>query len=271
MILVAFLSAVGLSTFDELFQFHLSHRTFDVSDIAKDAWGTMIGLILVLFVSETYGTINLRRQSIRHKTIRSYLRDPLSVLVLTGLFSLTVMVISPLLTEYNYIGVSIALSLGVFFIAVTGIHLSQFRLFRFGLPCLAGLIVIALTVSILLHRNTYINYATPRLTVYKGIPIPFFDVLIYTDGMARPVDKKHLFYAQDQKFFLGKKPDILLVGSGFQGEGGKGFNVEEGTTFIYNRNTQDGTQVIILKTPAACRAFNRLKRAGKNVLFVIHT
>jgi len=85
------------------------------------------------------------------------------------------------------------------------------------------------------------------------------------------VDKKHFFNGQDQQFFLSQKPDILLIGSGHHGKGGKGFKIEEGSTFSYNEHILKGTQIIILKTPDACKVFNRLKKEGKKVLFVIHS
>jgi len=45
--LITYLAAVVFSTFDETFQKHMSHRVFDISDIAKDAWGVLIGLVLL--------------------------------------------------------------------------------------------------------------------------------------------------------------------------------------------------------------------------------
>ena len=62
----------------------------------------------------------------------------------------------------------------------------------------------------------------------------------------------------------------IVIGSGADGLGGRGFIKESAHQFIYNPHTQRGTQVIILKTPEACQVFNRLKRERKNVLFVLH-
>ena len=94
--------------------------------------------------------------------------------------------------------------------------------------------------------------------------------MIYPDGLPRLVDKKHFFNNQDKKFFLDHEPSILLIGSGWAGKGGKGFNKEDGTYFTFSSLTIKSTQVIILKTQEACKLYNRLRREGKNVLFIIH-
>ena len=104
-----------------------------------------------------------------------------------------------------------------------------------------------------------------------GVPVVFFDVLVFPDGSFRPVDKKHYFNTRDHTFFLKRKPDILLIGSGYEGRGGKGFFDTTPNQFIYNPYIRQGTQLIILPTPDACELFNRMKRAQKNVLFVIHS
>ncbi len=270
MIFVSVLSALAMSTFDELFQFFLSHRTFDVSDIAKDMWGAMMGVVLVLFVSETYGSVDLRLKSIRHKKIRDYFRYPLSALVIMGAFPLLLLLLSPLLTEHKYIGL-MAIIVPILFVTLfTIIHLSQLRSFRIVLQGVIVLILLTLTGSFLVHRNANINYVKPNLIVYKGLPVAFLDLMIYPNGLPRLVDKKESFNDQDQSFLLKQEPDILLIGSGFNGKGGKGFHIGEGSTFLYNKYLHRGTQVIILKTPDACKVFNRLKREGKNVLFIIH-
>jgi hypothetical protein len=106
--------------------------------------------------------------------------------------------------------------------------------------------------------------------VYKGIPIVFYDVMIFPNGTFRLVDKKHYFNSRDQTFFMEHKPDIIIIGSGAEGLGGRGFVKQSPHQFMYNPHIQRGTQVIILKTPEACEVFNRLKRERKNVLFVLH-
>jgi hypothetical protein len=85
------------------------------------------------------------------------------------------------------------------------------------------------------------------------------------------VDKKHYFKSRDQTYLKRRRPDILIIGTGYRGLGGQGFPHQRGSGFIYNPYTQRGTQVIILKSREACALYNQLKRDGKNVLFVLHT
>lgn len=270
MILASFFSAMGLSTFDEFFQLFFSGRIFDVCDIAKDMWGAMMGLVLVLFVSETYGTINFKNHTIWQRKLKDYLRYPLSALAITGLLALCAILISPLLTDHRHVGNFIMLFLAFFVIAMIIVHLLQLRRIRRVFITAVVICATLLAGSILINRNTYINYYRNGFTVYKGIPIPFFDLLVYPNDMPRLVDKKHFFNSQDKQFFYGLKPDILLIGSGSKGLGGKGFSVEYGTIFVYNRYRESGTQLIVLKTDEAVKVFNRLKKAGKHVLFVLN-
>ena len=270
MILLSFFSAVALSSFDELFQFRLSSRIFDISDIAKDSWGAMMGLVSVLFVSETYGSIELRKRSFRWKRINSFLHEPVAAMMVTAVFSLVLILISPLLTEHEYLSECTLISLGIFLPVMTLLYLARFRPFRIGVLSVVGVLALLLAGSFILNIDRNITRASSNIIVYKGMPIPYFDLLIYPDGLPRLTDKKRHFNHQDQRFFMNCNPDILLIGSGYGGTGGKGFRIESGTTVIYNSQARSVMQVIIMKTPEACSTFNRLKREGKRVLFVVH-
>jgi len=270
MILIALSSAVLMSLFDETFQYFMSDRVFDISDIAKDALGVYCGLILVLFVTESYGTIKLTRQSITQRRLKGYLRNPLSALVLVGALALSFILISPLLTEHEYWHFCLLACFGLFFIVMLIIHLFQFRLFKTAFISLGLAVMLLLSGSYAVNSSRNITYNSYGLTIYKGIPLPFFDIIIYPNGSFRLVDKKHYFRVQDKNYFLKQGADIILVGSGAEGKGGKGFDEGVGTHFIFNKYTLKGAQVIILPTPDACRKYNKLKKAGKSVLFVLH-
>jgi hypothetical protein len=69
---------------------------------------------------------------------------------------------------------------------------------------------------------------------------------------------------------LLRKPDIILIGTGRQDKGGKGFPRPDRHQFIFNPFTGRGTQVLTLPNADACKVFNKLKKDGKNVLFVLH-
>jgi hypothetical protein len=108
------------------------------------------------------------------------------------------------------------------------------------------------------------------LTVYKGVPVAYFDLMIHTDGTFRLVDKKHQFLVPDRTRFLKEQPDILLISSGEYGRGGNGFASKRTSQFVYNAYSGRGTHVLILNTRDACTTFNRLLKEHKNVLFVLH-
>ena len=50
--LYAFGLAGAISIFDEFFQNFMSQRVFDLSDVAKDLWGVVMGLIIINFIVE---------------------------------------------------------------------------------------------------------------------------------------------------------------------------------------------------------------------------
>ena len=271
MIVYSYFSAIGLSIFDETFQLFLSDRIFDVSDIAKDSWGTIVGLILVLFVSQTYGTIDFKSHTAWKRRPRDYFNDPLAALVVCGLLSLVVIMLSPLLTDFRHITIFIGLVIGLYIVVLLIWHFLQFKRFRIAFISLLIIILVTISGSYLKHRNDNFSHNRYGLMVYKGFPVPFFDLMIYPNGLPRLVDKKHFFNNMDRQFMMQQEPDILIIGIGFHGKGGNGFKVKEGPYFVYNRYTNNGTQIIILPTPRACEEFNRLKTENKNVLFIIHT
>ncbi|MDP8205637.1 MAG: VanZ family protein [Candidatus Electryonea clarkiae] len=270
MILYSFSSSLCMSTFDETFQFFMSNRIFDISDINKDALGAVFGLILVLFVSETYGTISVKLKTILKKNLVDYFKDPLSSLMLVSLFTVAFLFTSPLLTEHEYWYLNLLTGFCLFLFLMSIIHFSQYLKIRYLIAGIALITFISLSVSFAINFNKNIMYNSYGLTVYKGLPIPFFDIIIYQNGMIRLVDKKHHFRSNDRAYFFKQNPDILLIGSGSEGAGGKGFDTAKGTYFIFNKFNLKGTQVIILPTPEAYKKFNQLKEKNKNVLFVIH-
>ncbi len=271
MMTVTFFSAILISLFDETFQYFLSDRVFDLSDTAKDTLGVYCGLIIILFITETYGSIELKKGGFTQRRLRDYLRSPQSALFLTGAFAVSSILVSPLLTAHENWDASVISTLGLFLLIMLILHLSQFKLIKRVMIIMGLAAVLGLSISYgVNHKKNITRYAF-GLTVYKGIPLPFFDVLIYPNGYFHLVDKKHHFRPRDKEFFLKHKVDILLVGSGFRGRGGKGFEQPLGTHFIFNRFTGKGTQIIILPTPQAVKEYNRLKAAGKSVMFVLHS
>lgn len=266
---VTFFCAVGFSTFDEFFQRYLSNRVFDLSDTAKDVWGCVMGLVVVSMYSRL-PELKEGWKRLRHSRPREQFDNPLSVLILMAAFGLVFLSCASLLSEPEYPPLVALLSIGISALALA-VYLALFyRPTRIAVGVLALAGVLALGYNLVRHHGEQIALNRYGLTVYRGMPIPFFDVMIFPDGHYRLVDKKHSFTQRDQKRMLSEASDIILIGSGEKGLGGGGFPETAMVQFLRNPYSNGITQVIILKTPEACRVFNRLKQEGKNVLFVLH-
>ncbi len=268
--LVTYLVALSLSAFDEVFQMHMSSRVFDVSDIAKDLWGSLMGIAFIYLVVTERGNLARQWKRIRHRRLHYYLTHPPSLLVLMFAFAFLLLCYSSLLSEYEYCSYVVLLTLVSFTAFFFLLHFSQYRIFRYALIAAFACAVLLQAYFFVRYRSHNVVYNRHGLTVYKGIPILFFDVMIFPDGTFRLVDKKHYFNYRDQDFFKKQQTDIIVVSSGSRGEGGNGFPVKDPVQFIFNPYTQKGTQVIILENSRACELFNRLKDEGKNVLFILH-
>ncbi len=269
-ILIIFLKAAALSTFDEGAQVFLSDRIFDICDIAKDMWGALMGIIIVFLIVREGKDFKSRK--FRRRKLKDYLRFPSSVLVLGVVFSYIWLLIASSLTETEYIVEAVALTVIVFILVFFILHLSQFKVFQYFFTGLA-IVLIILFIWRVSSYEKQVKYESPGVTSYKGVPILYFDFIIFPSGGFRIVDKKEFFYKGDRYVLYRRKADILLIGSGPNGEGGQGF---EGTQFVenkyflYNPIANAGMQVLIFETPEACKVYNRLKSEGKKVLFIVH-
>jgi len=267
-VLYAFFIALAVSSFDEFFQLKMSNRVFDISDIAKDAWGVLIGMISVVFITNE-GPQILRSWKLRHRHFKGYLNNTFTILVLEMIFGLLLLIYSSLLTEVQYGWLTVAFTLSTFIPIWLLLHLTQFRISGPVIYLLLGGTLLTAGVRYF-SSDQQITYNKYGLTVYRGIPIPFFDIMIYPDGGFRLVDKKHFFNTRDRQTMLLMESDIILIGTGAQDRGGKGFPKPDRHQFIFNPFTGRGTQVLILPNVDACKVFNKLKKDGKNVLFVLH-
>ncbi|MFH2050346.1 MAG: VanZ family protein [bacterium] len=269
-ILISYITALCLSLFDEFFQMNMSSRVFDVSDIAKDLWGNLMGIILLyMFVSDP-SILSEQWKRIRHRKLKYYLTHSPSLLILMFIFALLLVIFGSLLSEVEYFGYVVLLTLVSFTIFFLLFHLSQFKKVKY---IIVGLLLCAIafqTYFYLKYSSKNIVYNQYGLAVYKGIPIFYFDFLVFPNESFRLVDKKHFFNNRDQNFLKKQKPDIIVISSGNDEKGGWGFPQNTPVQFIYNQYTQSGIEVIILKNSEACELFNRLKEEGKNVLFIYH-
>ena len=268
-ILFTFLTAIAISTFDEFIQIHISSRIFDIGDIGKDTWGAVIGMFFIFFVVKQ-GEIVKHSWKIREKKIVHYFQNPFSMLILEAIFTLILLFISSQLTNIEYLIHSIIITIALFLVFFFIWHLSQRKLFKKIIFGILIICIIAQSVLFLKYNKKDIIYNSYGITVYKGIPLLFFDVMIKENGFFRFVDKKHDFNTRDLKTIYHYSTDILLIGSGDKGLGGNGFPEKQMTQFVFNAVKMRPLQVIILKTPDACKKYNQLKKEGYNVLFIIH-
>jgi VanZ family protein len=268
--LLTFFFAATYSAVDEAFQMHMGSRVFDMGDIAKDVWGAAAGMGMLYVGSRRSRNLWTDVRELRKRELGAYLKSPASVFLLLFILGFLFLCFASVLTDPPYWKHILLFTVASFVVVFGLLHYSQFRAGKIVLLALVGICLVTQSFFFLKHRTEHVVYNRYGLTVYKGIPIPFFDVLFFPDGTFRLVDKKHYFNDRDRTFLLRQEPDILLIGSGSQGLGGKGFAGELPTHFVFNRFSQRGTQVIILPTPEACGLFNRLKQERKNVLFVLH-
>ncbi len=268
--LTVYLTALGLSTFDEFFQMHMSSRVFDISDIAKDLWGVLAGIVLVyLWVTDPS---DLRRQwgRIRHRNVRSYFSHPPSLLLIMFALAFSFLCYGSLLTDFDYVLAAAGLTLATTSILFAMLHWSRHEAVMSTIVVLTACAIVVQAYFLVKYRSAGVTHFEHGLTIYRGVPIPYLDFMVFPDGGFRLVDKKHYFNRRDQEFLKKQGADIILIGAGSQGLGGNGFPTREPVQFIYDQHRQRGTQVIILNSDEACVEFNRLKNEGKNVLFVLH-
>jgi len=270
-ILYTFVSAICISTSDEAIQILISSRVFDICDIAKDIWGAVIGMVAVFFIIEKAKIIR-NGWKFRQKKISDYFKNSFSLLFLEMIFAYFLLLISSILSNNEYLGTVLLITLIAFFIFFFIFHNSRKKVYRIIFISFALLILVVQSIFFIKYHNLNIVYNKKGIVVYKGIPIPYFDIMIFPNGTFRLVDKKIYFNQKDQVNRIFRHVNnILLIGSGEDGKGGMGFIDEKRETqFVFNPIKKNPLQVIVLKTPEACKEFNILKNKGHDVMFIIH-
>jgi hypothetical protein len=267
---VTFFCALGFSLFDEIFQMRMSSRVFDLSDTSKDVWGCLMGMVLVLLGGRRPAELLRDWRKPRSARLRPHLADPLASLVLMVGWTLVFLCVTALLSDpqFAWSAVGITLLLCAVFL---GLFLAAFsRRGRLALACIVVVTLAATGYSMIRHRDEHISHERYGLTFYRGLPIPYFDVLVRSEGGFRLVDKKHYFNLRDQDFLLGQRCDIIIIGSGQNGLGGRGLPERAVVQFLFNPHLNRATQIITLRSADACRLYNRLRQENKSVLFVLH-
>ena len=264
-ILFIFLTAMIISTSDEAFQLQMTNRVFDLGDIGKDILGSVIGLIMIFFIIEN-GKIIQNGWHFRQKRISDYFKNPLSLLFLELVFTIIFLSISSILTEKPVRFNAVIITLIFYILFFVTFHLSVYKSVRL---ILSGLVVIQL-VSFAVFCRKDIVYNAKNIVIYKGIPIPYFDVMFFENGTFRLVDKKSFFQYVDLHTIQKYANAVLLLGSGENGKGGNGLAKKEKMQFSVNKETKDIMQVVILKNSEAVTLYNNLKKQNKKVTFILH-
>ncbi len=267
---VTYLGALGFSLFDEFFQKSISSRVFDLSDTSKDVWGCLMGMALVYLGGRCAGEILRGWPGLKPRRLSAHVRDPLSSLLLMFGFTLIFLGVTALLSDPQYAWTAAGITVALCALFLACFHLLFSRSGRIALAAAAMVLLVFLGQGVVRHRGEGISENRYGLTVYQGLPIPYFDVMLRAGGGFRLVDKKHYFNLRDQEFLLAQKSDIIIIGSGRDGLGGRGFPERAMVQFLYNPHLGRATQVITLTTPEACRLFNRLRQEKKSVLFILH-
>ncbi len=262
-----FLMAFLISLFDEIIQVFISNRVFDLSDVAKDLWGCIIGSIFVFFcMEEARGFTNY---TIRQKSIKEYIKNPFSLFCMEVLFVYIFLFVSSQLTDEKYKFNVIFITIIIFIISFFLIHLGRNIIIRWLIRGVLSFVIIFVILTAYLGTPTT-KFISSGHIKYNGLPLVFFDYMIFPDGGFRTVDKKILFKGRDKQKIEDLKPDILLIGTGTKGQGGKGWMDNETTQMVYNRTHDNVYQLIKHPNKKACETYNRLIKEGKKVLFIIH-
>jgi len=268
-ILFTFLFAMTISSIDEAVQVPLSSRIFDICDIGKDLWGTIVGMFFIFFVIEE-GNIFKGKYKINAPKLKDYLISPFALLFNIAIFSEIFLLFSSVLSDVEYLNLGITVSVIIFLIVFLIIYLIQFKISRIIVISVISIFAITQIYSIFKNSNRYINHYQSGLVIYKGIPIPLFDIMIFNNGTFRLVDKKTSFNTRDRNTIYKYATDILIIGNADKERKIRGFANDNETQFVYNPKTGKALQVIILDIRHANKKFNELKAKNYNVVYIIH-
>lgn len=266
-ILRTYFIAFAMSLSDEITQVFISGRVFDLSDVAKDLWGCLIGLAFINFVVLEFKYVNFKNFWPRKKEHLS--NFPAWILIVEFVFAIVFLNVSSVLSDIIYIKQVIRYTL-IYFVVL-------FILFRLlsektGRIISIGTVsfVIALVILTFSFSAPKVKYENDNFFYYKRIPIVYFDLMIYPNGMIRPVDKKTRFNMRDKQKINSIGPDILIFATGSKNQGGKGFHDQKKVEIKYNPVQNKAYQIIKLPNKEAFKLYNRLIEEKKLVLMIVH-
>ena len=254
-----------ISSLDEAFQGFISHRVVDLSDIAKDLWGTCMGLIVVFLLIESGERVRLSRQMASPRLFGCFRHiSPLTICVIGGA---SLLLTSSVLTEFRYWPHAIILAMVLTSLVLLGVRICARRQKPITICLLLALLMASVLFLDMQHAFTDVMYCRKGLVTCGPIPIPFFDVLIRSDGSFRLVDKKESFNRRDLQVLLHGSPDILLLGYRIRDSH---LTLPVGREDLCSDPVQHKTQIIVLSPEEACKEFERFVSMGLKVVLVIH-
>lgn len=262
-----FLSAFSISLFDEFIQIYLSNRIFDLHDVAKDMWGNMIGVVFVFFFVRS--GMDFKNYRFHQPGAGLYFTNPFSLLIIEVVVSYIFLFVSSVLSDKIFWPDLILITLLVFSIVFILMLLSRNKIVRW-ITLSAVLLLMVLILVNVFREDRKITWISPGLLSLNGVPLMYFDYLIYPEGGFRAVNKKTHFVMRDKQKIDDLNPDILLIGTGSDNTGGKGWNDILNMEISYNAKENKLFQIIKQPNPQACLTYNRLVMENKKVLFIIH-
>ena len=251
-----------ISLFDEGIQVFISNRVFDLSDVAKDACGAVLGLIFIYFVinnknifKEFFGKRNCK--------FKEFFTDLTLIHANFIVFVSVYVTISSILSDSQYWYIMFIITFAIYWLVIAFVYL-LFSKWKIFISVVSAMVIIQ-AVLILVNYNKGVYSLSEEIVSVRGVIIPYFDFLIYSNGYIRLVDKKDKLNAGDIRTITKYSGDILIVASGVEGEGGQGFTcyeTDENTRFVYSP-FRNPVQVVVLKNGEAFTEYNKLQNMGK--------
>ncbi|MEM2918529.1 MAG: hypothetical protein QXY62_03415 [Candidatus Altiarchaeota archaeon] len=134
------------------------------------------------------------------------------------------------------------------------------------------LIAILIALWILLNPRDEFGFSFFGLTTYNAVPIPYFDLKIYPDGVVKLREGKNHFISLNETTDIfnislsllektNSSIDALIIASGYDDL----VSVDEA---ILNNSF---FPVYVMPTPNALKKFNEMKKQGKKVAAIVHS
>lgn len=261
-----FLLAFLISLSDELIQVFISSRVFDLSDVAKDLFGCMLGQVFMQFY--VLKGRKFSQYKLFYRTYMEPLKHAFPLLVILLITSWLFLLISSLFTNSIYALPVLVAGVSGFFLLLFLFKLCYRKVNRYLVFVVIGALLVWYGIACIKPEKR-VTYISEHILLYNSFPVVYADVFIMPNGCFRPVDKKYFFNKTDKQRIEQVNPDILLIGTGSKGKGGMGFNDQLVTEIRFNYFYDQTYQVIKLPTKKAIKKYHHLHELNSRVVFII--